>query len=410
MNHSIFKMIWERRKRNRFLLVELITSFMVIFGICAAMAHLLANNLKPLGFNYDDVWELRFNYIGDVENRDLNEEALYIAGSIVNFKNVESLAFQQSYNYIFRYNHARTLTFAYNGERNFRPYVFGTTDEFNKVFKVQVIEGRWYNAGDDASTYRPIVLNKMLRDEVFGNRKAVGELIKTMDNQVCIVVGVIDDFRYKGDYSSSRPSFFARLPVTSENVSYPTHFNNISVMTQIPDVMYYIRVKPGTGIDMEENLTDHLTLNYPGWRFSVTQLKELRNDYLKRVWIPMIIVFLVAGFLIFNVVLGLFGVLWYNISLRRPEIGIRIATGATKRNIYRQFIGEMWILATLAVIPGLIIAIQFPVLGVFNIEPAVYVISILIATALIYLLVTLCTLMPSSQAARIQPAEALHEE
>ncbi len=410
MNHSILKMTWERRKRNRFLLIELVTSFLVIFGICAAMAHLLANNLKPLGFDYNDVWELRFNYIGDVENRDLNEEALYIAGSIVNFRNVESLVYHQSYNYVFRYNSARTNTFIYNDEKNFRPYVFGTTDEFDKVFKVHVIEGRWYNEEDDASTYRPIVLNKMLRDEVFGNRKAVGELIKTMDNQVCIVVGVIDDFRYKGDYSSSHPSFFARLPVNSENVSYPTNFNNISIDTRVMDIIYYIRVKRGTGIDLEEDLTDHLSLNYPGWRFSVTQLKELRNDYLKWVWIPMIIVFLVAGFLIFNVVLGLYGVLWYNISLRRPEIGIRIATGATKRNIYRQFIGEMWILATLAVIPGLIIAIQFPVLGVFNIEPAVYVIAILIATVLIYLLVTLCALVPSAQATRIQPSVALHEE
>ncbi|MBA7556123.1 hypothetical protein ES705_48821 [subsurface metagenome] len=119
---------------------------------------------------------------------------------------------------------------------------------------------------------------------------------------------------------------------------------------------------------------------------------------------------LVLGFLIFNSIAGLFGVLWYNISLRKSEIGLRVAVGASKSNIYKQFIGEMLVLATLGIIPGLIIAAQFPILKVFNIQPKVYIIAMLAATLLIYLLVTLCAILPSAQAAKIQPAIALHEE
>ena len=45
--------------------------------------------------------------------------------------------------------------------------------------------------------------------------------------------------------------------------------------------------------------------------------------------VPMIVLLIVACFLIINVALGLFGVLWYNINKRRGEIGLRRAVGAT---------------------------------------------------------------------------------
>ena len=124
----------------------------------------------------------------------------------------------------------------------------------------------------------------------------------------------------------------------------------------------------------------------------------------------MIILLIVAGFLVVNVALGLFGVLWYNINKRRGEIGLRRAIGATGSAVSAQLVYESMILATLALIIGAFFAVQFPILNVFDLSASIYIIALLLSIVFIYLLVLICSLYPGKQAAAIYPAVALHEE
>ena len=126
--------------------------------------------------------------------------------------------------------------------------------------------------------------------------------------------------------------------------------------------------------------------------------------------IPMIVLGIVSCFLIINVALGLFGVLWYNINKRRGEIGLRRAVGATGNSVSSQLIAESMLLATLSLIVGSFFAVQFPLLNVFDLPAAVYLFALLFAILFIYLLVFICSLYPGRQAAAIYPAVALHEE
>jgi putative ABC transport system permease protein len=171
-----------------------------------------------------------------------------------------------------------------------------------------------------------------------------------------------------------------------------------------------VRVNKNEGANIEYLLYRQLIGRYENTALKIRPLSEYRKTRIQNTFLPLILLGLVLGFLIFNSISGLFGVLWYNISLRRSEIGLRMAVGASKSHIYKQFIGEMLVLATLGIIPGLIITAQFPILSVFNIETKVYLLAMLIAALLIYLLVTLCAILPSANAAKIQPAIALHEE
>ena len=126
--------------------------------------------------------------------------------------------------------------------------------------------------------------------------------------------------------------------------------------------------------------------------------------------VPMIVLLIVAGFLIVNVALGLFGVIWYNINKRRAEIGLRRAIGASGKSVSSQLVSESMILATLSLIIGIFFAIQFPLLNVFDLPADVYITAIILSILFIYLLVFLCSLYPGRQAAAIYPAVALHEE
>ena len=139
-------------------------------------------------------------------------------------------------------------------------------------------------------------------------------------------------------------------------------------------------------------------------------LDEARKSQHDKTLVPVIIFLIICGFLLINVALGLFGVLNVSITRRRGEIGLRRALGATEGSISRQFVGEMWVLATFALVLGLLLAGQFPLLNVFDLDAGVYLTAMAVSVVVIYLLVTLCALFPSRQAAMVQPAVALHEE
>jgi putative ABC transport system permease protein len=126
--------------------------------------------------------------------------------------------------------------------------------------------------------------------------------------------------------------------------------------------------------------------------------------------IPMIVLLLVGGFLIINVALGLFGVLWYNINKRKGEIGLRRAIGASGAAVSGQLVSEALIIASLSLAAGTFFAVQFPLLNVFDLPPNVYFLAILFSIIFIYLLVLICSLYPGRQAAAIYPAVALHED
>jgi len=171
----------------------------------------------------------------------------------------------------------------------------------------------------------------------------------------------------------------------------------------------FIKVKKISGA-FEAELTHKIATKFPGYRIKLFSMEKIRQHYIRSTWAPLITVLLVIFSLFLNVLFGLFGVLWYNISQRKSEIGLRMAVGASKTRVYQQFITEMLLLASVAIIPGIVIAIQFPILNLLDIDPVVYIIAIIAAALLIYGLVTICALLPSSRATKIQPAIALHEE
>ena len=114
--------------------------------------------------------------------------------------------------------------------------------------------------------------------------------------------------------------------------------------------------------------------------------------------------------MVLNVALGIFGLLWYNINKRKAEIGLRRAVGATVKDISRQVTIEMFVLASFAIFIGLLITVHFPIFAVFNIDPTIYILSIVFSIIFLFALIYICTVFPGNQAAKILPAEALHDE
>ncbi|WP_242928762.1 ABC transporter permease [Pontibacter vulgaris] len=393
MIRHLFKLIWNRKKSNFLLIAEIFFCFLVLFGVLSLVMYNIRNYTKPLGFKHDNVWLLTMRPSTDstAQNRQSLEQVLQRVRA---FPEVSQASLISS-NAPFAFSQMNN-SFSYGKVKDIDADIYEVQDEYKDVMQLQVSQGRWFSAQDNASNYEPIVINRAFQQKLFGQEDAIGKLIQGVDSTTFQVVGITDYFRAGSEYAAEEPASFTRINIQKR----PDYFWNELL----------IRVKPGAGVDFEERMVKEISGIGKDWTLEVATLEKMRQNKAKLTLVPMIALGLVCGFLIFNVALGLFGVLWYNINSRRSEIGLRRALGAASGQIYRQFIGEVLVMATLGLILGVVFAVQLPLLQVFQVESAVYNIAIISAVVIIYLLTVVCAFYPSRQAAAIHPAVALHEE
>ena len=109
---------------------------------------------------------------------------------------------------------------------------------------------------------------------------------------------------------------------------------------------------------------------------------------------------------------GLYGTLTYFVSLRRREVGLRLALGAGRSRIVGQFVGQGFLVSLLGCAAGLALALAFTrvlagmLFGVSAWDPATLsgVIAIMMTVA------ALASLLPAVRAARVEPMEVLRDE
>lgn len=403
MIRHMFKMIWNRKRRNSLLIIEILFSFLVLFGIASAAISLIVKYQKPLGFDYDDVWAIRAGFHFHLESRSESEIRgllLRLDRELKSFNEIESVAWS-SFNTPFGTGRMVT-TLDWKGQKLDLDQ-FEVDDNYAEVLRMPIAEGRWFNREDDVSLVNAVVINKELKDIIFGEEPAAGKVYTSKDDEY-LVVGVVENFRYRGDFEQHHPAYFRRGLVED-------------TLSHLPEVAL-VRVRAGTDVRFEKELSDRLSALAPGLSLRIVNIKESRIQYIKDIMLGLVLTAIIAGFLVFNVALGLFGVLWYSISRRRREVGLRRAVGANSNQVSGQIWGEALVLATFAIIVGIFIASQVPLLGLESIlsgqessSPGIiYIFGMACAAIMIYLLVSICALYPSYLAAVIHPAQALHDE
>lgn len=387
MIRHLFTLIWNKKKTHALLIVEIWASFLVLFGLASLITYNVANYREPLGFTYGDVWAIDLNNNQDTVN--IAEKTQTIFRRLKGYAEIKSVS-RMSNNFPFS---ASTMNSMVSHEKaSAMTYLFETDENFARTLEMPVTEGAWYRGADSVGKYKPAVINRKAYEELFNGENAVGKII-TSDNNQYKVMGVVGNFKAKGEYAANVPCMFMLL---NDNSGW--------------DRTMLVRVKPGTDAVFEAKIVRDITAMIPGWSVEVNYLADSRANQHNQSLVPVIIFLIISVFLLINVALGLFGVLNVSIAKRRGEIGLRRALGATEGSVSRQFVGEMWVLATFALVLGLLLAGQFPLLNVFDLDAGVYLSAMAVSVVTIYLLVTVCALFPSRQAALVQPAVALHEE
>jgi len=387
------KMVWNRKRINGLILLEIFFSFIVLFVVLAATTLFTINFHKPLGFAIDRAWVIdpdtklpfRSHMDEKVEGMKQIMLALRALPEIESFGGIQLTPYDNS---------TSIHQFEYNGRR-IQMYVNSATDGLKDALSVSLTAGRWFSPEDDASTTRAMIINEQLAKDLFGSENPLG---KELPRNIGRVIGVVKDFRKAGEFSQLVNYALFRIR-TNDTAEYAIPYSIL------------IKVKPGVTAAFEEKLMATLEGVEKGWTFDVRILQHDREKYIKENLIPLLVGGIIAAFLLFMVALGLVGVLWQNVTQRTKEMGLRRALGGSAKSVAGQIHGEQFIISTIGMAAACILILQVPLLGLISfMGPEVYVIALILAVTLMYGITHLCSLIPGWLAMDIEPAEALHYE
>lgn len=395
MLRHLFTLMWNRKRANGLLILEIFLAFVVLFVVGSVGVYYWRNYRAPLGFGYENVWKVQLNP-GTQPHAEQFGSLQRVLARLRGLPGV--VAFSRSVdNTPFAFSQNGTWIEGGPAKRTVEDVdIYDAGPELREVMGLQLLEGRWFDRRDEVAARRlPVVINHLLRDELFGpGQPAVGQVVRSGADQFR-VVGVSGPYRAGGELSEPKPGLF--IYVSPQDTA-----------RALFDLL--VRVRPGSGAQLEKKVNEEIRAASGGWSSNILPLPDERRTQLKVNLALPAILGVVCVFLLVNVALGLFGVLWLNISQRRAELGVRRALGATGGAISRQVLGELLVVTTFGLLLGLAVAAQFPLLGVFSVKAGVYLTAMALAAVGLYALATICALYPSRLAAGIQPAVALREE
>jgi putative ABC transport system permease protein len=411
LKHAI-KLIWNRRRASRLVVVEIAAAFVITFLLTALAIDLVDNYRRPLGFDYEDALNVtvRSAAADNVYSLIASQPGPYsdtlenVLAALRALPRTEAVAPITATPYD---PTSRTL-------RNMllNPRVNRTTTEALQAIGVELVAGRWFGPEDEGQTYRAVLVNRAFAERAFGSdAETVGQRIDRPDPNPLFepapgtqqtlrevrVVGVIGDFRQGGEFSPTVPYVIERHERADES-----GFQTFTLL---------LKAVPGTDSSFGEQVVETTESVAPGWVASVTPLEQMRTSSLNQMLLPLKAMATIAAFFIALVVMGLIGVLWQDVVRRTQEIGLRRALGAGAASIRRQIQLETLIIGAFGILIGMVIAIQFPLLEfIGRINWASSIPALALSSAAILILVLLGALYPSWLASRREPADALRYE
>jgi predicted permease len=282
------------------------------------------------------------------------------------------------------------------------------TPEYLKVMGIPLRQGRFFDDHDRLGAEPVVVIDEVLAQHAFPHQEAVGRRlsISAMGPDPIRVIGVVGHVRHWGlaedDQARIRDQIyypFAQVP--DPLLRLFSSFMSMAVRTDIPPTNVVEQLRRdlrGSGGDQ--------TL------YGVRTMEQLASGSLVRQRFLMTVFGVFAGVALLLASIGIYGVLTYVISQRVAEIGLRMALGATAREVMRLVLRQTLQMTCVGVGVGLATAVvtarmmERLVPGVRPAEPSTFaaMIAVLLFAALS------ASVPPALRASRVDPMNALRQE
>ena len=257
---------------------------------------------------------------------------------------------------------------------------------------VRLMKGRDFNDGDGPKS-APVVLISESAVKEFGGKDPIGQKIDMGDGFT--VIGIVSDARRRSLDMPPRAAIY--LPFTQ---------------FVLPYMGAIVRTEHGAGAvaSAVKAAVAQVDPDLP-----IGDVKTMEQIIEESTGEPRFRSFLIASFAVLALLLaavGVYGLISFTVTQRVPEIGVRLALGASPRQVFTQVIGQGLRLAAIGVVLGLVAAAAATTLVrglLFNTsatDPVVYG-----ALAVLLLAVAgFACYVPARRAMRVDPMTALRSE
>ncbi len=264
---------------------------------------------------------------------------------------------------------------------------------------VAIKEGRNFDARDRADSPPVVIISDTMARNLFPGESAVGKkLLCTVANPTeTEIVGVTADVR-SVNLAEAAPEemFFAWR-------QRPQPYMNVIVRAENP--------AQALGLATVVSAAVHeLDRDEPVGEYETMDTVVARSTANRRLMSSLLAAF--AGLALVLAAIGIYGVAAYGVAQRTREIGIRMALGADKGDVFRLVIGGGMKLVAAGVVLGLLVAFGLTRLlssllyGVGASDPVTFGGVIVVLGAVAFL----ANYLPARRATRIDPMAALREE
>ena len=311
--------------------------------------------------------------------------------------------------------HSRSYAnMVYYQNTEFSGEIYGIDENYLSVYGYQVKSGRGFTQADRDSFRKVILVDSTAVTTLFGGENPVGRSVEIQED-VYTVVGVValseefaptinsmNDYWMYADTSSGAIYMPDEVWPTAYQFDEP---QNVAIKVVNTDVM------ASAGQAAADLLTETQIVDPDNSNFDyrsqdmLEQAQQLQSmsesTNMQLIWIAGISL-LVGG-------IGVMNIMLVSVTERTSEIGLKKAIGAKKRRIRLQFLTEAAVLTSLGGIIGVVSGIGLAQLisAMMQIPVAIDVSAILVSVIFSTLIGVIFGLLPATQAANLNPIEAL---
>jgi predicted permease len=268
-----------------------------------------------------------------------------------------------------------------------------------RALGIALEQGRLFDRGDGGARAEPVVvINQTLARRFFADEDPVGRMLPfatEQDGRPARVVGVVADHRHMS----------LRLPARSVYwVPFGTHYRG--------DMTVVART-PGDPATLAPRMAAQVQDMDPGMPvLRAATLRQLISGTLRETRMVSALIAIFGLLALSLAVVGLYGAVSYAVEQRTREIGIRIALGATIRDVLSLVLRQGVVVGVVGLAIGLGAAalslrlLRRLLFGVSPVDP----VSLAAGAAVLLGAVLLATLLPARRATRVEPARALNDQ
>jgi predicted permease len=272
--------------------------------------------------------------------------------------------------------------------------------DYFTAMRIPLLRGRMFDARDRAGAAQSVIVSEELARLYFPNENPIGKQLKTGWSQGGEgrfggeIVGVVGSVRQAGFHGRPSPHIYMNYeqwPLNEYTVVMRSRSSTAAAIAGARSVLH--------GIDRNLPLID------------ARAYSDLVDASLggRRFYLDLLGMFAVVALALAAV--GTYGVIAYGVQMRRREIGIRLALGATQGGIIRMVMGQGFRLVAAGAVVGTVATfglsrvIQSLLFGVDPRDPT----SLLGAPALLLAIALSACLIPARQAGRLDPNRTIRD-